>query len=266
MTTAALQELVWTYATEHGRSHLPWRLHPTPYAVLVSEIMLQQTQVDRVIAKFNEFMLQFPTLETLAEAPLSSVLRVWLGLGYNRRAKYLHAAAREIVTRGAFPSTQRELMSLPGIGPNTAGAILAYSFNQPVVYIETNIRTVFLHHFFANKVDVHDKELLPLIEEALDREHPREWYGALMDYGTFLKKKGHGCNNASRHYKKQAKFQGSVREMRGGILAALAKGPLSDDELARVVVADDRFPVALKQLQNEGLITAASGRVSLAIE
>lgn len=266
MTDIEFQEIVWQYWREYGRQGLPWREEPTSYNVVVSELMLQQTQVERVIPKFLRFISLFPDFPALAKAPLSDVLIAWQGLGYNRRARYLHELAKEVVRLGDLPNTIEELVKLPGIGKNTAGAILAYAFDQPVVYIETNIRTVYLHHFFADRFDVDDKELLPIIERTLDQSEPRAWYSALMDYGTFLKKQGLGRNDASKHYKKQSKFDGSVRQMRGGILAALAKGPLSDDELARVVVADDRFPVALKQLQNEGLITAASGRVSLAIE
>jgi A/G-specific adenine glycosylase len=263
MDMKEFQETVWEYARNNGRHSLPWRTDPSPYRVLVSEIMLQQTQVDRVIPKFTAFMEQFPTVEELAGAPLSEVLVAWQGLGYNRRAKYLQQAAQVIARLGVFPQTKDELVRLPGVGPNTAGAICAYAYRQPVVYIETNIRTVYLHHFFPNALEVRDAELLPLIERSVDREHPREWYGALMDYGTYLKKQGYARNNASKHYKKQSVFKGSTREMRGRIMRELAKGPMTATELQKAVRADTRYDVALQQLLNEGLVKQDATSVSL---
>lgn len=188
MTDIEFQEVVWNYWREHGRQGLPWREEPSAYNVVVSELMLQQTQVERVVPKFLEFTEQFPDFSALASAPLSDVLIAWQGLGYNRRAKYLHELAKAVVRLDGLPETLEELVKLPGIGKNTAGAILAYAFDQPVVYIETNIRTVYLHHFFADRFDVDDKELLPFIARTLDHSEPRAWYSALMDYGTFLKK------------------------------------------------------------------------------
>lgn len=254
MTDIEFQEVLWNYWREHGRQGLPWRDDPSPYNVVVSELMLQQTQVERVVPKFLEFTKQFPDFPALAKAPLSDVLIAWQGLGYNRRAKYLHLLAKAVVELGVLPDSVEELVKLPGIGKNTAGAILAYAFNQPVVYIETNIRTVYLHHFFADRFDVDDKELLPIIERTLDRNEPRAWYSALMDYGSFLKKQGYGRNNASKHYRKQSKFEGSVREMRGAILRALASGAMTLSELKYAVSADERFDVALQQLINEWLV------------
>jgi A/G-specific adenine glycosylase len=254
MTDAEFREVVWQYWRENGRQGLPWREDPSPYNVVVSELMLQQTQVHRVVPKFLEFISLFPDFPALAKAPLSEVLIAWQGLGYNRRAKYLHELAKAVVALGGLPDKQEELVKLPGIGKNTAGAILAYAFDQPVVYIETNIRTVYLHHFFADRFDVDDKELLPIIERTLERDEPRAWYSALMDYGTFLKKQGLGRNNASKHYKKQSKFEGSVRQMRGAILRALASGPLGRLELKNMVGADERFDAALRQLRQECLI------------
>lgn len=263
MTDAEFQEIVWGYWHEYGRQGLPWREEPTPYGVVVSEIMLQQTQVERVVPKFQEFVARFPDFSTLAKAPLNEVLIAWQGLGYNRRAKYLHQLAKAVVELGALPDTIEELVKLPGIGKNTAGAILAYAFDWPVVYIETNIRTVYLHHFFADKFDVDDKELQPLIERTLERNEPRAWYSALMDYGTYLKKQGLGRNDASKHYTKQSKFKGSVREIRGAILRALTKGPLTLRALQRMVNADERFAAILDELQREALITYRDQRYSL---
>ena len=227
--------------------------------MVVSELMLQQTQVDRVVPKFLEFTRRFPDFQRLAAASLGDVLVAWQGLGYNRRAKYLHELAKAVVQLGALPSSFDELTKLPGIGKNTAGAILAYAFDQPAVYIETNIRTVYLHHFFADQFDVDDKQLLPFIEKTLEHDEPRAWYSALMDYGTYLKKEGFGRNSASKHYKRQSKFDGSTRQTRGAILRALAGGPLTLSELIKVVHADDRFQPALDDLQKDQLVSY-SGR------
>ena len=262
MTTAEFQEIVWEYYRVHGRE-LPWRDNPTPYYVLVSELMLQQTQVDRVIPKFHEFIAKFPDAERLAVASLADVLVAWQGLGYNRRAKFLHEAAKAIAERGSFPETFDELVKLPGIGKNTAGAILAYAFEQPVAYVETNIRTVYLHHYFADRFDVTDTELLEIIERTLDREHPREWYSALMDYGTYLKKQGYGRNNASKHYKKQPPLKGSIREVRGRIIKELTVKTYSKEALAKAVHADERFEPALEQLVGEGLVRRVGRSYSL---
>lgn len=254
MTDAEFREVVWQYWRENGRQGLPWRDNPSPYNVVVSELMLQQTQVHRVIPKFQEFISLFPDFPALAKAPLSEVLIAWQGLGYNRRAKYLHELAKAVVSLGGLPDTLDELVKLPGIGKNTAGAIMAYAFDQPVVYIETNIRTVYLHHYFADRFDVDDKELLPIVERTLDSEEPRAWYSALMDYGTYLKKQGLGRIDASKHYKKQSKFEGSVRQMRGAILRELASGPLTLDELNMRMCRDGRFETAINQLAREALI------------
>lgn len=264
MTDREFQEIVWQYWRENGRQGLPWRESPTPHNVVVSELMLQQTQVHRVIPKFQEFISLFPDFPSLAKAPLSEVLIAWQGLGYNRRAKYLHELAKAVVARGGLPDTLEELVKLPGIGKNTAGAILAYAFDQPVVYIETNIRTVYLHHYFADRFDVDDKELLPIIERTLDRDEPRAWYSALMDYGTYLKKQGLGRNNASKHYKKQSRFEGSVRQMRGAILRILSVKPLTRDELMRRFEVDARLDQVLSRLVEEKLVRYGDNRYDLA--
>jgi A/G-specific adenine glycosylase len=146
-TVTDFQKTVWDFYRAHRRT-MPWRVEPAPYFVLVSELMLQQTQVSRVQSKFISFIRKFPTIEALAAAPLADVLGAWSGLGYNRRAKFLWQAAQDIQAKGSFPQTVDLLMQLPGIGANTAGAIAAYAFNRPVFFIETNIRTVFIHHFF----------------------------------------------------------------------------------------------------------------------
>lgn len=259
------QESVWEYFRTHPRS-MPWREDPSAYNVLVSELMLQQTQVPRVIPKFDEFMTRFPDIKTLGKAPLSDVLVVWNGLGYNRRAKFLHETAKKVVSDydSKIPSTSSELITLPGVGPNTAGAILAYAHNQPVIFIETNVRTVLFHHFYAdNGAKVSDRELIKLAERVFDLEQSREWYWALMDYGTYLKKTAGGRLGSSKHYKKQSPLRGSPREMRGRILKVLTSGPVSEHELQKTVGADERFASALESLASEGMIVKKDGVISL---
>lgn len=257
-------EIIWEKARELYRD-MPWRDNTSPYYVLVSELMLQQTQVDRVMPKFELFTTIFPTIQDLARASLAEVLIVWSGLGYNRRAKFLHEAAKRVTADfgGVIPDTYDGLVSLPGVGPNTAGAILAYSFNQPVVFIETNVRTVYFYHFFAEKTVVNDKELKELVTQTIDMEHPRQWYWGLMDYGSYLKKQGAGRIDKSSHYKKQAPLKGSLREIRGGILKLLSKREYALEELRGEMPLDDRFDTALQALVTEGLISQTNDTLHL---
>lgn len=236
---------------------MPWRRDIRGYYVLVSEIMLQQTQVDRVLPKFEAFIARFPDFQTLADASLADVLTLWSGLGYNRRAKFLHNAAKTVVVEhgSKLPDTFEELIKLPGIGKNTAGALLAYVYNQPVLYIETNVRTVYLHHFFADDTDVADTTILEKLAGTIDTEHPREFYWALMDYGSWLKRSGVRNTTASRHYRKQTPLAGSVREVRGHIIRLLTTGQTTLGELQDVAdTHDGRFEMAYQQLIEEGLI------------
>lgn len=264
MNVDDFQETIWQKGGELYRT-MPWREDTSPYSVLVSELMLQQTQVERVIPKFQAFMVSFPTVQDLASATLEQVLQHWSGLGYNRRAQYLWRAARMVVDdfAGVFPDSFKTLVLLPGVGKNTAGALLAYSFNQPVAYIETNVRTVYFYHFFENQDMVTDAELLEVVEETVDREHPREWYWALMDYGAFLKKQGAGQNNKSAHYKKQAPLKGSLREVRGQIIKQLTKGDASEEALRESIAADQRFEPALEGLLSDGLIARTDQQLHL---
>jgi A/G-specific adenine glycosylase len=215
---------VTAFYAAHGRHDLPWRQTDNPYNILVSEIMLQQTQVPRVITKYTEFLELFPTVASLAQAPLAAVLTAWQGLGYNRRAKSLHLCAQTILTHynGSWPRDIATLQSLPGIGPYTAGAVAAFAFNIPSTIIETNVRTVYLHHFFPNSTDVPDSSLIPLITATLDTHNPRSWYYALMDYGSHLKQTIGNKSRQSKHYTKQSKFKGSDRQIRGAIIRALS--------------------------------------------
>jgi A/G-specific adenine glycosylase len=216
------RRIMYDYFERFGRD-FPWRRTTDPYRILISEIMLQQTQTERVIEKYREFIRVFPSIRALARAPLRAVLAVWQGLGYNRRGLLLHRMAQEIAVRyrGRIPDTPEELITLPGIGAATAGSIAVFAFNRPVIFIETNIRTVFLHFFFPQEERIPDEHLLPLIERTLDKKNPRRWYSALMDYGSMLKK---SCPNPSRrsaHYQRQTPFEGSRRQIRGLIVRTL---------------------------------------------
>ena len=211
-------------------------------------------------------MRQFPTIRKLAQTPLSKVLKAWQGLGYNRRAKYLHEAANAIVAKhgGKLPRSHAELVALPGIGAYTASAIRAFAWNESDVFIETNIRTVFLHHFFPRSRKVPDSKILPLIEEAIDRTNPRTWYSALMDYGSYLKQTEGNSSRRSAHHTKQKPFKGSDREIRGAILKALLEKPQTRIQLFRALP----FPAArvkkqLAVLVREGMVVSQKGRITL---
>lgn len=226
--------------------------------------MLQQTQVGRVLPKYEQFMRLFPTIRSLADAPLVAVLKTWNGLGYNRRAKFLHAAA-DIVQReygGVIPNTVESLSELPGVGKNTAGAIVAYAYNLPTVFIETNIRTVFFHHFFADAADIADKDLLALVEQTCDLEHPREWYWALMDYGTHLKQTLGNNISRSKHYVRQSKFEGSRRQLRGQIIKRLLLGPVELTDFEKQI-SDERLTSVVDDLIREGMILRAEDQLRL---
>lgn len=217
----------------HGRHDLPWRQTTDPYKIVVSEVMLQQTQVERVVPKYKAFIARWGSARALARAPLSDVLTAWQGLGYNRRAKFLHQCAKSVVGehKGKWPRSYAALLKLPGIGPYTAGAVMAFAYNEPVPIIETNIRTVFLHHFFKNKTAVSEADLLLLTGVYLDHKNPREWYWALMDYGAYLKKMHGNLNRQAKSYAKQSKFLGSDRQLRGSIIRALTVGKHSRAQL-----------------------------------
>ncbi len=269
MKTSVFITKIKDFARTYKRD-LPWRTpalkldkrgHLDLYRVLVSEVMLQQTQVARVKVKFMEFIDKFPSLPDLSKANMVDVLKVWQGLGYNRRGKYLWEAAQTLTTtikerRDGLASsrspnlsqlTVQELDALPGIGPATAASIYCFTYNRPAVFIETNIRKVFIHHFLADRAEVDDSELLPLIRDTLDYENPREWYYALMDYGSFLSTVITNPNTKSKHYVKQSKFAGSDREIRGRILREYLSGTV-------MRISNQKEKDILKQLQREGLI------------
>jgi A/G-specific adenine glycosylase len=255
--------------------------------------MLQQTRTECVQRKYPLFVDRFPALSDLAGADTASLLRAWRGLGYNRRALALREAARRIVDihGGIVPDDPAVLATFPGIGPATAASIAVFAYDVPVAFIETNIRRVHLYFFFPGRAGVHDREILPYVERTLDRRRPRYWYTALMDYGVMMKSalpvvREPDPNHRSAHYTRQARFEGSDRQIRGRVLRILTdEGPLSARELqarlaqpARVqdrsgpiyalrsarAVEHERVERLLAALRAEGFVARSGSRVRLA--
>ena len=259
----AFADLVLGFYREKGRS-LPWRETRDPWAILVSEVMLQQTQVDRVAPKYLAFLEAFPRPADLAAAPLSELLRLWSGLGYNRRALALKRAAEALSAAGAAgpPDDEEALLALPGVGPYTARAVLAFAYERPTVFVETNIRTVFLYHFFPEAEKAGDAVLEPLVAASLRREDPRTWYYALMDYGSALKREYGNPNARGSGYARQSPFEDSHRRIRGAILRELGAGPATRDALAaRLPFARERVELALGELVAEGFAAERGGEI-----
>lgn len=259
------QERVWEHWKENGRHHLPWRRTRDPYAILVSEIMLQQTQVDRVAPYFKRWMKKFPTVQRLAEASLAEVLKEWSGLGYNRRAKMIHECAKTIMERhgGRVPKDAVALRALPGIGPYTAGAVRVFAFNEVDTLLETNVRAVFLYHFFPRRSNVSDSTLVPLMEKAARGQEPSTWHAALMDYGSYLKRTHPNPSRRSAHHVRQSRFEGSSRQIRGRIIRTLLSGPAQTSVLLKDVHASMGISV-LAALRREGMIMRQGSRWKLA--
>ena len=240
------------FVAKKGRElyrNLPWRRTYDPYAIWISEVMLQQTQVSRVDGRWQRWLERFPTVDALAAAAPSDVLEEWQGLGYNRRALSVHRAAQAISEAGGvFPQDQKELVKLPGIGPATAAGIRAFAFNLHGIYLETNVRTVFLHELYPQAEGVPDSELVPLVEltcpasvedvadtvaagadaavnTAAETDEteltPRSWYYALLDYGAYLKKTIPNPSRRSKSHVKQTRFEGSHRQKRAELLRVL---------------------------------------------
>ncbi len=262
-SSAAFRRAVYAHFEKEGRA-LPWRKKVTPYRTFVSEIMLQQTQVPRVAEFFPRFMKRFPNWKRLAEAGLKDVLAAWRGLGYNRRARFLHEAARQVAAqyKGRLPGDPEKLLALPGIGKATAASIAAFGFNRPAVFVETNIRAVFIHHFFPGRKNVTDAELLPLVERTLDKKNPRRWYSALMDYGTALKRLHGNPARRSAHHVRQSKFEGSSRQARGALLHRLvaSKRGMTVSALAQITSLNEKRTAALlAALVRDGLVKERRG-------
>ena len=253
----AFQRHIYHYYHQYRRS-FPWRDTTDPYLILVSEYMLQQTQTHRVIEKYEMFIQAFPDFASLADAPMAKVLQYWSGLGYNRRAVYLKRCA-ELVHKlygDTLPSSEEALQQIPGIGPYTAAAVVAFAFNKPAILIETNIRAVYIHFFFHNKRGIDDIDLRPIIQRTIDLENPREWYYALMDYGVMVKKQFKNPSRNSRHYSRQPPFEGSRRQIRGTIIRLLlTKSSATVDELSTTLrISHEKLKPILMQLEKEQII------------
>lgn len=261
---------------EKGRGlyrDLAWRRTRDPYAVLVSEVMLQQTQVGRVLPSYERWLAEFPTFSALADAPLEPVLAAWQGLGYNRRALALKRAAEKVACEhgGVLPAEEVALRALPGIGPATAAGVLAFAFDRPAVYLETNVRSVVLHELLGDSDDVPDARVRAIVSAAMSEAMrqdiaPRDWYYALLDYGAHLKRTLPNPSRRSRHHARQSRFEGSRRQLR----AALLRSVLAQPGLTAEEYAADRAPGAgevldvLEELAAEGFLVREGERWAVA--
>lgn len=256
-TLAGFNSIIKHHFQHYGRQ-FSWRSEITPYRVVVSEIMLQQTQTSRVEQKFEKFIERFRGFGQLARVPFSEVLGVWKGLGYNRRARYLHNIGVQVTEQygGELPDEPEILQQLPGIGSATAASICVFAFNKAYPFVETNIRTVYIHFFFSKAQKVGDQQILDLVEKTMDHNEPRRWFYALMDYGVMLKKTVGNLNRQSTTYTRQSRFEGSDRQVRGRILQALLDEKiLSITELAsHLGENEERVLVLAGALIREGLI------------
>ncbi|MBN2322971.1 MAG: A/G-specific adenine glycosylase [Spirochaetes bacterium] len=264
--TSAFQRIVLAYFNKHGRN-LPWRNTDDEYRIFVSEIMLQQTQVPRVVEKYVPFVSRFKNFNELRAAAQVDILALWQGLGYNRRCIYLKESAAKICDEysGRLPESEMPLRSLPGVGTATARSLLAFCFNRPVVFLETNIRQVFIHHFFSDRQTVSDRDLYPLVERTLYHENPREWYYALMDYGAMLKKRIGNVTKKSSGYRPAGPFEGSVRQLRGSVLKLLiAHRTLTPEEFLNLTGSSrERMREVLLHLEHEGFLQKKGFEYSL---
>jgi len=265
---ADFRTVIYGYYHEHARD-LPWRRTNDPYHILVSEVMLQQTQVERVREKYEDFIHVFPTFSVLADSSLTDVLTAWQGLGYNRRAMSLLKAARIVtsVHGGVFPETVDEVSKLPGVGKATASAVLVFAFDIPLAFIETNIRRVYIGRFFHDREGVNDRDIKPLVEQTLDRVDARNWYYALMDYGAMMGKglTGRNPNRKSAHYRRQTPFRGSDRKIRGDVLRMLLSEPrLPAGEIAvRAGVDAGKTLKILESLEKDGMVKEERGMYAI---
>ena len=271
----AFCSLVWSQGAEHARDDLPWRYCDDPYAVWVSEAMLQQTQVPRVLDYWPRWMSRYPSIDALSSASTSDVLELWQGLGYNRRALALKKAADICALEhvGRLPSSIDDLVKLPGIGPATAAGIVAFAYQKPCVYLETNVRTVFLHHFFADADKVPDAHIVPLVRDTCSTSDPRGWYYCLLDYGHHLKKTNANPSRRSASYTRQSRFEGSRRQKRSFVVREVLASPgiygdavlhllnQHERQAGRDSVAADDFAGMLQELASEGFFSIQDGRL-----
>jgi A/G-specific adenine glycosylase len=264
---AFLQTILGFYEG-HGRQFI-WRETSDPYRILLSEVMLQQTQTSRVIPKYELFLSLWPTLKDLAGVALDELLYHWKGLGYNRRALNLRRSA--IASREwdwNLPTKQTELLSLPGVGKATAAAIGAFSYRERTIYLETNIRRVLLHCFYPDQEGVKDKELELLLGRLVQLvEDPKAWYYALMDFGVLLKHLLPNANTRSAHYTKQAKFENSNRQIRGQLIHLLSDTGAKEQQQVTTLLShfeEERVLYCLGQLEKEGFVEETEGTYRIA--
>ena len=267
--TSLFQKMIYAYF-KNNRRDFPFRKEISPYNVLVSEIMLQQTQTGRVAEKYLEFKEEFPDFLSLSNAPNEKLLKVWQGMGYNRRALALKQIAKTVITdfNGNLPDSVDILKTFPQIGHNTASSIVAFAYNKPSIFIETNIRRVYIYYFFPKKKHINDKDILPIVENTVDKDNPREWYYALMDYGVMLKKTHPELNKRSSHYRKQSPFKDSNRQIRGKILKILTSESLTSEILEstlskKLQLNIDKIRPILQQLEQEGFIKRNGNKISI---
>ncbi len=271
-----MNKILLRWFKKHGRD-LPWRNTRDPYEIFISEMMLQQTQVGRVLGKYKSFLEEFPTVKSLASAPLRSVLKAWSGLGYNRRAKYINECAKIICVDygGKFPTSFDKLLTLPGIGRSTAAAIMAFAFHAPEPMIDTNIRRVFCRIFFPEKIPS-DSIIYDFAKGMMPKKNPHIWNWAMLDIGAlYCKARGHreDCPLQKLHgkvkdfiYKKpQAKFKDSKRYYRGQILKALANTlvGLVLEDLEKILGNKQGLEEIVGDLCSEGLVMQERGKVRL---
>lgn len=257
-----LQNKILSWYSIHKRD-LPWRKTTNPYYILLSEIMLQQTQVDRVIEKYNLFTNKYPNIQDLANANTAQLIKDWSGLGYNRRVIFLQKCAQAVLKeyQGKMPTTCEELLGLPGIGPYTAAAICSFAYNHEVPCIDTNIRRVLIHELKL-KETIDQKELREIAKNAIPKNKSREWHNALMDYGSSVltvKKTG------IKPIGKQPKFKDSRRYYRGQVLKMLKENKSVTIPLLKKVFAkiENEIKDILKDLQRDGLIIVEKERIKL---
>jgi A/G-specific adenine glycosylase len=256
------QRRILRFYRTHGRN-LPWRKSTDAYAIAVSEIMLQQTQVERVIDKYEAWLKRWPTWHELAKATDRELLSAWSGLGYNRRALSLGKLARDVVARfdGDLPRDPELLVSLPGIGPYTAHAILIFAYNQPLVTIDTNIRKVLLHEF-GYPASISKENLRALAAKVLPRHKSRDWHNALMDYSSLVLPKQ---IKKIPPVSKQSRFQGSLRQIRGEIVRQLVTRPrVTVAAVARTLNRTEGDVIkAAEGLQKDGMVVFTGKTIRL---
>lgn len=260
------RKIIYNYFKQFGRN-FPFRNDINPYNVLISEIMLQQTQTNRVSQKFLEFIKEYPDFYSLANAPNENILKIWQGLGYNRRALALKIIAKKVIEEynDILPDSIDVLKTFPQIGNNTASSIVTFAYNKPTYFIETNIRRVYIYFFFPNKLKIDDKDIMEILKNTIDINNPRKWYYALMDYGVMLKKSHPELHKRSKHYKKQSKFKGSNRQIRGLIIKRLLEEKkMIKEELIKILGFSEKRTInIIKQLEDEGFLIIKDKEITI---